>query len=299
MTIGLSSYAFLWHRAELGIPGMLRATRDLGCDLLQLCDLPQLEDATDPELLEIRASADALGVRLETGTKGVRPEHLERHLRIATALGAPLVRSMLSGPQDRPSLEEAIGSLREILPAYAAAGITLGLETYEQYSTDDLVQVVRTLDDPRLGIVLDPGNSVARLEHPRDVVAATAPHVVGLHVKDFAFTRGPSMVGFTLAGAPLGEGLLDYDGICDALDADGRSVHHVVEHWLTPQETPEATRALETTWVADSVRYLRDRDRAGSTPRTTVAHQPAHQRARHAAPRPATHSAPQPQEHTP
>lgn len=39
----------------------------------------------------------------------------------------------------------------------------------------------------------------------------TAPQVINLHVKNFAFSRRDGWVGFTYAGAALGTGLLDYD----------------------------------------------------------------------------------------
>ena len=67
--------------------------------------------------------------------------------------------------------------------------MTIGLETYEQVSTDDLIQVVEGVGSPFLGVCLDPANSVARLELPVDVIDRTAPFVVNMHVKDFTFTR--------------------------------------------------------------------------------------------------------------
>ena len=69
-----------------------------------------------------------------------------------------------------------------------------------------------------LGICLDPANCVAALENPRQVVELGAPHTANIHVKDFAFTRSDGWVGFNLVGAPLGEGLLDYDHLLATVD---------------------------------------------------------------------------------
>ena len=96
--------------------------------------------------------------------------------------------------------------LRQIIPAYEQAGVTLALETYEQVPVATLVDIVEQVDSPTLGICLDPGNCVAALELPTDTIARTAPYVRNLHVKDFAFTRKDGWVGFTFAGCPLGEG---------------------------------------------------------------------------------------------
>lgn len=168
-----------------------------------------------------------------------------------------LVRSMLNTADHRPDTTEAVALLKEAVPRYAAAGVTLGLETYEQVATDDLVSVVRAVDDPHLGIVLDPGNSVARLERPADVVAATAPYVVNIHVKDFAFTRRDGWVGFTYAGCPLGEGLLDHDGMIAAVSPEERGINQIVEHWLPWQdEGYDATARLEHQWTQHSINTL-------------------------------------------
>ncbi|RBL82868.1 sugar phosphate isomerase/epimerase, partial [Streptomyces cavourensis] len=139
-------------------------------------------------------------------------------------------------------------------------GVTLGLETYEQVATDDLLDVVRAVDSRYLGVVLDPGNSVARLERPADVVMATAPYVVNIHVKDFAFTRRDGWVGFTYAGCPLGEGLLDYDGMIAAVRRarpDAERINQIVEHWLPWQsEGFETTARLEEQWTRTSISTL-------------------------------------------
>lgn len=261
MALGISTYAYVWRREAMTLEQMLDDAHRLGCDVFQICDAPELESLDAAGLDRLAAHAGSLGLRLETGTKGTEPEHLLRHLDIARALGARLVRSMLSSAGSVPGVDEAIGRLRAVIPAFAAAGVTLGLETYEQVRTDDLVRIVRAVDDRHLGIVLDPGNSVARLEHPSDVISRTAPYVVNLHVKDFAFTRREGGMGFTVVGAPLGTGLLDYDAMTDVLELEGRDVTHVIEHWLDRQGTPENTRATEAAWIQDSVHFLRARER--------------------------------------
>lgn len=264
--LGVSSYAYVWRRhpdgsAPMSVLDMLTDADRLDVGLVQLCDIPELEEADPDWLAAARAEAQRKGLVLETGTKGVEEDHLRHHLEVAQALSSTFVRSMLSSPRFTPSVNEAVASLREVMPAYEAANVTLGLETYEQYSVAELVRVVETVGSTHLGITLDPGNSVARLEHPGSVASQAAPHVVNLHVKDFAFTRKEGMIGFIFAGAPLGSGLLDYDAIVDTLDSSGRVVNHVVEHWLTRQETIEETCTEERRWVDESVAWLRARDR--------------------------------------
>jgi sugar phosphate isomerase/epimerase len=262
MAYGISTYAYFWRISDrapepMTLPAMLRDTAALGGEVFQICDYAPIESYDRARLADVRATADDLGLTLELGTRGIRPEHLLKYLDMAGELGVTLVRSMLNTADHRPDTAEAIALLEEAVPRYSDAGVTLGLETYEQVATDDLVNVVRAVDDPHLGIVLDPGNSVARLERPVDVVAATAPYVVNIHVKDFAFTRRDGWVGFTYAGCPLGEGLLDHDGMIAAVRPAERGINQIVEHWLPWQdEGYDATARLEHQWTQHSINTL-------------------------------------------
>ena len=262
--IGFGTYTFFWEGSELAperlsVIGMIERTADAGVELFQICDDARIESMSDEELRRIAEVARERGVTLELGTKGIAVAHLERFLHIATVLGATLLRSMVTSGDDRPSAEEAEARLRQVLPAFEAAGVTIALETYEQLSSQELVDLVTAVDHPNLGICLDPANSVAALENPRDVIDRTAPYVKNVHSKDFAFTRRGGWVGFTLEGVPLGEGLLDYDYLLEVVRPDERGINQIIEHWLPLGETIEDTIALENTWNTSNLQYLRSK----------------------------------------
>ncbi|GAA4799059.1 sugar phosphate isomerase/epimerase family protein [Streptomyces ziwulingensis] len=264
MAHGISTYAYFWRisaRAPrpMTLTAMLEDTAALGGRVFQICDYAPVESYDRAQLADVRATAHGLGLTLELGTRGVRTAHLRKYLDMAAELDVTLVRSMLHTADHRPDVTEAVTLLEESVPRYADAGVTLGLETYEQVATDDLLTVVRDVGSEHLGIVLDPGNSVARLERPVDVVAAAAPYTVNIHVKDFAFTRRDGWVGFTYAGCPLGEGLLDHGGMIAAVrEARGdRAVNQIVEHWLPWQDDGfDATARLEHQWTRHSINTL-------------------------------------------
>ncbi|MBR8743362.1 sugar phosphate isomerase/epimerase [Nocardiopsis sp. MG754419] len=235
---------------------MLHDTASLGADVFQICDYPPLEAMDEGEFARIRATARDLGLILEVGTRGVAPDHLRRFLDIAAHLGATFVRSMIT-PQDLHSEAGVPAMLTDVLPEYAERGVELGLETYEQLSTRALVDIVESVDDPALGIVLDPANCVARLEHPSDVVEMTAPHVNNLHVKDFVFGRSEGWVGFTLTGCPLGEGLLDHDLVLDRVRPERRGINQVIEHWLPWAGDATETTRIERQWTRHNLDRLR------------------------------------------
>lgn len=276
--LGLSTYAYFWRMSDrvpspMSLDDVLRdaASHD-GVDLFQICDHGPLDTATDERLAAIRGLAADLGLTLEVGTRGTRPEHLARYLHVAEQLGVTLVRSMWSAGDDLPDAASTEARLRQALPAYERAGVTLALETYEVVATADLVAVVRAIGSDHLGICLDPANTVARLELPADVVAAAAPYTRNWHVKDSAFTRSPGWVGFRYTGVRTGAGLLDYDAVRATIEPDEHGINRVIEFWLPwqdehagaeplPGETPaQTTTRIEAAWTEHTIEYIRSKE---------------------------------------
>ena len=267
MAIGLSTYAFVWRASSaaprpMDLAAMLEETRSLGGDVFQICDYPAVESMSRTELRAVRDHAADLGIELELGTRGISLAHLDRYRELAAVLGASFVRTMLRTADHNPSTAEAVALLSDAVPRYRDQGVTLGLETYEQVPTAELLTVVQAVDSPHLGVCLDPGNCVARLELPDYVVGAVAPYVVNMHVKDFAFTRKEGWVGFSLAGCPLGTGLLDYDALIRVVCPGHKGINQIVEHWLPPSADIEETCRTEQEWTRHSVKFLIDRSRA-------------------------------------
>jgi len=260
--IGLGTYAFFWQHSDrvdnpLSLIGALEATRALEVDLFQICDYAPLDEMSEAEVRGTARAARELGVRIQLGTKGIAPDHLTRYLRLADVFDARLVRSMVSGPDSRPSPADARSWLRAVAPAFEAAGVTLALETYEQAATDELVTMITAVGSPALGICLDPANVVARLENPRACVEAAASLTRNVHVKDFAFARQPGWVGFTYSGAAMGTGLHDYPHLLSTVRPRERGIDEIVEHWLPWQGDAETTIRSERDWTRTTLEYLR------------------------------------------
>jgi sugar phosphate isomerase/epimerase len=242
------------------LDAMLARTADWGADLLQICDYPLVEGYDDGRLRTLARDAERRGLGLELGTRRIDADHLLHYLHLAQRLGVSLVRSMVTSPE-ADSAEEA---LRAVLPAYERAGVALALETYEQVPTSRLVEIVTAVGSESLGICLDPANCVAALEHPTTTIDLTADHVLNLHVKDFSFRRQEGWVGFTLGGAPLGEGLLDLDHLYARVRPVERGISQVVEHWLVWQGDSATTCRTEDEWTQHSL--ARMRELAAATP---------------------------------
>ncbi len=122
----------------------------------------------------------------------------------------------------------------------------IAVETYEQVPTSRILDVIRRVDSPCLGICSDPPTRSRRWRSPREVIDAVAPYVLNMHIKDFAFSRKEGWVGFTYSGAPLGEGLLDYDYMAGKLQPKERNINQIVEHWLPWQDSEDEPSASRT-----------------------------------------------------
>lgn len=264
MKTGLSTYAYFWQLSEKAVKPMslfdaIDDSKRLGATVFQICDYPQITECSSRERVRLAEHAARAGITLELGTKGVKTEHLQRYLAIAGELNCTLLRTMINSPDHRPTLSEAQRSVEVVLPAFMEQGVAICFETYEQVPTDDNITLVKAINATQVGICLDPANCVASLELPMDVVAKTAPYVLNWHVKDFAFSRRDGWVGFTLAGCPLGEGLLRYDDIYQHVQPQARGINQIIEHWLPWQGDSESTCRLEAAWTEHNMKYLLDK----------------------------------------
>ncbi|HCW98580.1 MAG TPA: sugar phosphate isomerase [Pantoea sp.] len=262
--IGLSTYAFFWRLSDsapqpLTLAQMLQQTADLDVSVFQICDYPDIERWSDAQLRALKQHADALGITLELGTRGLDTAHLQRYLHMAALLEAKVIRSMCFTSTHRPSHTEAQQLIARVLPAFERLQVKLCLETYEQIPSASLMALIDLFPSPWLAVCLDPANCVAGLELPQQVIANTAARVGNLHIKDFAFSRRDGWVGFTLAGVPLGEGLLDYDALIASVRPAEKGINQIIEHWLPWQESAERTCQLEDQWTRRCVKFLRNK----------------------------------------
>jgi 3-oxoisoapionate decarboxylase len=260
--IGLGSYSFFWEQSAmnpkaLSLAEVFTRTADLGLKLFQICDYEPLEKMSDSELKQAADFARGLGLEIELGTKGIEPARLAKFLELAKIFDAKLVRSMTGNQESKPEKHEVIQILQEELKPFEDAGVVLALETYEQISSSELVEIVSTVDSPNLGICLDPANVVANLEHPERCIELCAPYVKNIHAKDFAFNRQEGWVGFTYSGAVMGEGLHDYPNLISIVKPRGRGINEIIEHWLPWQGSIEESVEAEKQWTQVAIEYLR------------------------------------------
>jgi sugar phosphate isomerase/epimerase len=266
MRIGLSTYTFSW---AVGVPGQRPAeplsavqvidrAHALGVPVVQIVDNWPLDALSDDDLDALARHANGLGVSLEVGTRGVRPDHVRRYLEIAARLGSPILRVVVDRAAHQPAPDEIVALLAPKERLFRDAGITLAIENHERLPAATFAAIVRRLGVEWVGICLDTVNSLGALEGPDIVLDALAPLAVNLHVKDFDVVRSNRSLGFSVEGRPVGQGRLDLPRLFDAVGGPGRDITAVIELWTPWQGTLEDTIDLERRWAQQSVAHLKE-----------------------------------------
>ncbi|HEY63273.1 MAG TPA: sugar phosphate isomerase/epimerase, partial [Caldilineae bacterium] len=120
MKVGMSSYAFRWAvgtrdftpPTPLTAFKLLEKAAALGAEVVQICENVPLEGLPEDTLNDLARHAVELGLVLEVGTRGSRPEHLRHYLGIAERLGAHLLRVVLTDAGWEPSFDEMVDVFR-------------------------------------------------------------------------------------------------------------------------------------------------------------------------------------------
>jgi 3-oxoisoapionate decarboxylase len=268
--LGIGSYALAWSIGVPGFPapqqpldhaGLLDVAEELGVKVVQYADNLPLDRLGGDELEALSGEARRKGITLEAGTRGILPAHLRQYLEIAQRLGSEIVRVVIDTADHRPTPDETITLLRQVLPEYERGGVTLAVENHDRFKSAILAEIIRRCESPRLGICLDTVNSFGALEGPEVVIANLGPLTVNLHYKDFRIRRLSHNMGFVVEGAPAGQGMLNGPWLLERLNelagkAEGR-FNTIIELWPVPEGSVADTTAKEMAWLRQSVRYLR------------------------------------------
>lgn len=262
---GVSSYAFGWAVGAPPAPQRPPFTPDTLLDfavahavpVIQFGDHVPLHTLSDDALDGFATRARARNVALETGARGLTAEHLARYIAVSQRLDARLLRFVIDAKGNEPDLAHVAGIVRDALPLLRAARVTLGIENHDRFPCATLRRLVDDLASDHVGICLDTANSLGAGEGIGEVLAALAPVCVNLHLKDFAIERLSYLMGFTVTGRALGEGMLPLARVIDTVAQYGRCTTAVLETWPPPEPDLDATLAKELRWAEQGVRELR------------------------------------------
>jgi 3-oxoisoapionate decarboxylase len=200
--------------------------RERGANAVQL----PLGRRTEAEATAVRRAAEAAGVAVEgivspPDDTAAGRDRFVAELSSARGCGAEVVRVVMLGgrryeaftkPDDYAQFaRNAKATLERVEPLARAAGVKLAVENHKDFRTDELLDLLRGLSSPWVGICVDTGNNLALLEDPTATIAALSPFAFTVHLKDMGLEEYAD--GFRLAEVPLGRGVLDLPAVVAAL----------------------------------------------------------------------------------
>lgn len=136
-------------------------------------------------LAAFAAQLKARGLELHVETSTTEAPGLADAVRIALAAGATSLRCY---PRYEGRVSQiiawTIADLRRLADFDPEGRLRFTLEQHEDLKSEELVDIIKAVDNPRLGLLFDFGNMINAYELPMPALAIQAPCVTDVHVKD-------------------------------------------------------------------------------------------------------------------
>lgn len=285
MKIGIDSYSFHryfgeWYdglQEDIGVRWSIEMFLDRAASLgaegvsLESCFLPH----DDRSMGRLREALQARGLEavwawghphgLRSGQDAQAAADCARHIAIARALGAGVMRICAGGRRTRPASwsehkRGLLELLRPLVDQAAGAGVVLAIENHIDLLADELVELVETVDSPWLGVCFDTANNLRMLEDPREVARKLVPHARATHIKDVVAQGGDPRSFAFWPSVPLGQGLIDLPDILRQLsEANYQGLLALEIDYLAPAHVPQGEdRAVEASlqWLSQQRQQL-------------------------------------------
>ncbi len=166
-----------------------------------------------------------------------------QNAKLAARLGLRLV-SFHAGflPHERTDRERAtlLERLGEVADVFADEGVTVALETGQE-TAEVLLDVLAELGRANVGVNFDPANMLLYgMGEPVAALAALAPHVRQIHVKDARRSGVPEQWGEEV---PVGQGEVDWRAFFDVVRREGIDVDLMIEREAGTQRVDDIRAA--------------------------------------------------------
>ena len=210
-------------------PELVQYAAKLNLDTLFLSDLDCLPSLEQPELADLKAQADAAGLKLYVGSWSICPtsvrfkakwgtaeEHLRTGLWVAKALGSPVFRVVLGGSEDRKTpggIQARIADCLQVLKSCRSFALETGVKiAVENHAGDmhswELQSLVERAGTDFVGVNIDSGNAAWTLEDPLDLLERLGPYTLCSSLRDDMIWETPE--GAAIQWTAIGDGLVDW-----------------------------------------------------------------------------------------
>ena len=200
----------------------------LALDSLFITDLDAFESFDQSSLKALREYAAARRLQLQVGTWSICPtskafkpkwgtaeEHLALGIRVARAVGSPVLRVVLGTWEDRLTdggidrhIEQMVKVCRAGRSQAVDAGVKIAVENHagDMHSTE-LARLVEDAGTDYVGVNFDSGNALWTLEDPIECLETLARYTLTTSLRDSAVWVSEN--GARVAWTAMGEGTID------------------------------------------------------------------------------------------
>jgi sugar phosphate isomerase/epimerase len=141
--------------------------------------------------------------------------------------------------------QRMVDTARYLIDAVKPKHTTFSLEQVPWLVTgtpQEYLRLIKAIDRRQFGAHIDAANMIVSPGHYfdtpgmlREGFELLGPYVVSAHAKDIRMQGGPGRISFHMDEVPVGEGNLDYRAYLRELDALGREVPLMLEHYTDPE----------------------------------------------------------------
>lgn len=213
----------------LKAPALLDYAASLKLDSILISDLDAYDSLEDASLKEVKAKADGLGISIHAGTWSICPtskffknkwgtaeEHLALGIRVAKALGSPVIRCILGMGDDRKTpggIEARIADTVKVCQACKTraqdAGVRIAIENHAgDMQAWELVTLIEAAGKDYVGATLDSGNATWTMEDPLASLETLAPYALSTGIRDSMIWEDAE--GARVQWTAMGEGVVDW-----------------------------------------------------------------------------------------
>lgn len=209
-------------------PALIDYAVALKTDSLFITDLDAFESLEDNYLSGLKAKAADQGLQIQVGTWSICPtsksfktkwgtaeEHLALGIRVAKALGSPVIRVVLGSADDRKTeggIEARIADTVKVCQSQRSraldAGVKIAVENHAgDMQAGELVTLIEAAGKDYVGANMDAGNATWTMEDPVANLEILGPYVLTTSLRDSAVWESAN--GATIQWTAMGEGNVD------------------------------------------------------------------------------------------
>jgi sugar phosphate isomerase/epimerase len=187
----------------------------------------------DNEPLEMKDTLDKYGVKasaLSAHCPLMRPEisvpYLEKAIRVAAAVGAPVVNTdeglRPAWLDDEECFQVMRYTLKKVLRVAGRYGVCVAIEPHQSITkkTEGLMRIATLVQSPFLKVNYDTGNAFLGGEDPYEGLKTVLPLLIHVHAKDISLGQAELETGKvtgTPVGCACGGGVIDWSRVTGIL----------------------------------------------------------------------------------